>query len=97
MLDLGGVSFAHPDRYIKQDGQRRDLTPEEYDRYQQTRGQVLYRALEEAIADPDWRTSSPEERRTWVNRIKREVGEDTRDELFSSPLPPFPAGAVATK
>lgn len=85
------INVGRPARFLRVDGRRRELSTEEYGRYQQLSGQYIYRDLQEALSDPDWPTATPAERRRWVEGIKRDARADARADLAFD-TPPLPTG-----
>lgn len=96
------IALGRPSRFITVNGERRELTPQEYGRLQELSGQYMQTDLAELITGPDWRDATLQERRRWVSRIKREARADARADLGiggneddeEAAAPPPPSGFV---
>jgi len=106
LLEAGRLKapISMPQRSITIDGQRKQLTPEQFHLYVQLSGRPAKKYLEGVIASPEWATISDDERRDFLKDTLREYRDAARDQLKqmfpdlggaapSTALPPLPPGA----
>jgi hypothetical protein len=88
-------------------GGERELTNDEFARYQETAGRYIREDVAAAIAAPEWNLLDQREQAKEIKAIVRDGRKAAREELFGDPedwrtappagsgtLPPLPPGAV---
>jgi hypothetical protein len=82
-----GARFDAPERWIRQDGKRVDLTPQQYDRYSELAGKGTRRRIEAMMADPGWSSLSREKRAKLASEAAKSAKSEARAMLFGKPMP----------
>lgn len=77
----GGVVPDRPPRYITVDGERVDLTAEQYVQYATDRGQMQFRMLEDLFDRPEYNALSSTDRAALVNDVYEYVDKVTKAEI----------------
>lgn len=77
----GGVVPDRPPRYITVDGERVDLTAEQYVQYATDRGQMQFRMLEDLFDRPEYNALSSTDRAALVNDVYEYADKVTKVEI----------------
>lgn len=77
----GGVVPDRPPRYITVDGERVDLTAEQYVQYATDRGQMQFRMLEDLFDRPEYNALSSTDRAALVNDVYEYADKVTKAEI----------------
>lgn len=83
MLEIG-ARFDDPKRWIKKDGQRIDLNPQQYERYSEVAGRGTRKAIEALMADPAWSGLPVEQRAKNASDAAEAAKKAARAELFNA-------------
>lgn len=86
-----GENLGRPSRHVTVEGEKRELSADEWGRYAELSGRYMRDDLSAAMADPEWRVLTPEEKRDWVKDMKRDARADARADLQLD-MPPLPPG-----
>lgn len=76
-----GVPLSMPQRFMRVDGKRVDLTPEQYDELMQLTGKPAEQYLDEFMRTDEWRSMRDDERVEFVRETLSEFREAVRDAL----------------
>jgi hypothetical protein len=75
------VLLSMPQRFLRIEGQRVDLTPEQYDELVQLSGQPAKKYLDQEVRSPAWRQMRDDERAEFVKETMEEFRAAGRDAL----------------
>jgi hypothetical protein len=78
LLKLGDYAPGYPSKTVK----GRELSPEEYDGYQEQAGKLSHERLTGLVTSPAWKLLDGEEKTKAAKKIVDEAREDARDRLF---------------
>jgi hypothetical protein len=77
-----GARFDTPDRFIKRDGERVDLTPEQYEKYSELAGRNTRQLIEGLMAQPGWSQLPKDARAERVRKAATAGKRAAREALF---------------
>ena len=89
------VPLTLPQRFLRIEGKRVDLTPEQYDQFIQLAGKPAKQALDQAIRSPAWRGMRDDERVDFVKETLKDFRGSAKDALLQM-HPELAAGKPAT-
>lgn len=98
--DATGDTSVFPDRarrYITVDGERKDLTAEEYDTYARTLGQTRYALVSEAMELAEWRVMSDREKAEYIGDLYEYAGAVAKAAVSNYKLDGWIANASAAE
>lgn len=73
-----------PGRSLTVDGERRKLTDEEFNAYQELSAKWIMEDLAADMNTVEWQDASDEEKIEWIREVSREARKDAREELFAT-------------
>lgn len=81
MLEIG-ARFGPPSKQYTVRGERREWTPEQYDRVQELAGRAAHSRIAELISRPGWETMKPQVRLKLAGKVFERAREQARDAVL---------------
>ncbi|MXO85244.1 hypothetical protein GRI38_04300 [Altererythrobacter aurantiacus] len=79
-----GKNVSAPGKQYTENGERKDYTPEEYDRYHELAGRLTHEGLAELIASDEYAAMNIAQQNKAAKKAIREAREAAREELFGN-------------
>ena len=93
----GGVFPARAARYFTVNGERKDLTAEEYQRYAKTLGNTSYQLVKEGTGSAAYRSMSDSEKSAYIDRLYAYADQTAKSSISAYKMEPWVQNAKNAK
>lgn len=93
----GGVFPARAARYFTVNGERKDLTAEEYQRYAKTLGNTSYQLVKEGTGSAAYRSMSDSEKAAYIDRLYAYADQTAKSSISAYKMEPWVQNAKNAK
>lgn len=93
----GGVFPARAARYFTVNGERKDLTAEEYQRYAKTLGNTSYQLVKEGTGSASYRSMSDSEKAAYIDRLYAYADQTAKSSIYAYKMEPWVQNAKNAK
>lgn len=93
----GGVFPARAARYFTVNGERKDLTAEEYQRYAKTIGNTSYQLVKEGTGSAAYRSMSDSEKAAYIDRLYAYADQTAKSSISAYKMEPWVQNAKNAK